>query len=116
MQTGLLSIKLAKRFFAFVETGLTLTVRFSVMPALQLIGYTHQTLTDPNRFVSTVMFFQEFHINCNCPRFKKWGCFWNYFISSSAKGGGNASRLAGVVVPTWPVVEDGIQHCLGRWR
>jgi hypothetical protein len=31
----------------------------------------------------------------------------------STNGGGNASRLSGVVVSTWPVVEDGIQHGLG---
>jgi hypothetical protein len=35
-----------------------------------------------------------------------------HLIRSSTKGGGNASRLSGVVVPTWPVVEDGIQHRL----
>jgi hypothetical protein len=36
----------------------------------------------------------------------------NQLIRSSTKGGGNASRLSGVVVPTWPVVEDGIDHGL----
>jgi hypothetical protein len=41
----------------------------------------------------------------------KWK-FVTKLICNSTKGGGNASRLSGVVVPTWPVVEDGIQHKL----
>jgi len=36
----------------------------------------------------------------------------HHLIRNSTKGGGNASQLSEAVVPTWPVVEDGIQHGL----